>query len=181
VVESALAQLRAPGWGPGGRRFKSCLPDSTESPALAGLSSFWALRPHRSAGNRRGTNSRTCVRRGTGGLLVVIGVSAAGHPPSTYREVTDGPPGDHPAGRHMHTGEIGARAPKRGDRRAHIAGSWERTVPDMGQRTSTRLSRTRPWATRLSCPSASRQGVRRAPRCGRSGCSGCCHGCCRAG
>ena len=27
----------APGWGPGGRRFKSCLPDQTEAPLMAGF------------------------------------------------------------------------------------------------------------------------------------------------
>ena len=39
--------VRSSGWGPGGRRFKSCLPDLARAPFLTGLSVFLAPRPRR--------------------------------------------------------------------------------------------------------------------------------------
>ena len=45
-------RLDRSGWGPGGRRFKSCLPDRRERPAKAGLSASHAARRR----GRRGSN-----------------------------------------------------------------------------------------------------------------------------
>ena len=56
TLNGTLLCLDPSGWGPGGRRFKSCLPDRSESPANAGLSSFSGVAAP-AKGNKRGTNS----------------------------------------------------------------------------------------------------------------------------
>ena len=49
--------LEPSGRGPGGRKFKSCLPDSTKGPANAGLSSFLGGSRGGRTGNKRGKSS----------------------------------------------------------------------------------------------------------------------------
>ena len=60
-VEREPTDLDRSGWGPGGRRFKSCLPDQGESPAQAGLSALWSRRVQAAMGSN-GVNCESMQR-----------------------------------------------------------------------------------------------------------------------